>query len=70
MIFGECPYCDKSIVLHVPDRKLPCFSLVECSECHAMFWEKFSRIDPECWTVEEFHLLFEINEETKEISKK
>ena len=68
MIFGNCPYCDHPWTTAVPDdvglpkmvRTLP------CENCGMWWWEKLSRIDPECFKQDEV----EFDEETKTVTIK
>lgn len=71
MNFGECPYedCNDLLMLKVPERT-PAFALVECEGCKRSVWYRFSRIDPEAWTVLDFEKEHEIDEATRTIKKR
>ncbi len=68
---GPCPYddCDHTFFVSVPERTPACTKL-ECEGCKRPVWYKLSRIDPECWTEEEFLRLHDVDEETRRITKK
>ena len=70
MIFGSCPYCDNSFAHGLPDGDLPCFAQNTCEHCHKIFWTKYSRVDPQSWTEEDFRHEFEIDEEQHRIQRK
>lgn len=56
MNIGECPYpdCDSIAMVALPDGRLPKYTSVICSKCGRTVWHKFSRVDPQSWTVKEF----------------
>lgn len=58
MIFGECPYCNEHISTGMPpdDVALPCFAILECEHCGKEFWERFSRLDPRAYKMEDIVL--------------
>ncbi len=52
----------------VPDDiKLPNFAKVSCEDCKKLYWLKFSRFNPQAYTLEEFNELYVIDEENKSI---
>ena len=70
MNFGDCPYCDGFMgMFEVPDRT-PAYAIVQCGECGKDVWYKFSRIDPQSWTVEDFEEEFNIDHATMKIEPK
>ena len=71
MNMGDCPYedCDGLICEPVPDHT-PAYALFACETCGRDVWYKFSRVDPESWTREEFERLHTIDEATRQIHPK
>jgi hypothetical protein len=69
MIIGEYPFCGELLFTALPDRPLPCFGNNNCPKCGTLVWHKFSRGDPQSWTDEEFSKEFDIDEESKQITK-
>jgi glutaredoxin len=71
MNIGECPYndCDEVFLLPIP-KNTPTYQKRTCPTCKRPLWYKFSRINPEAWTEEDFLKLFTVDEETKEIRLK
>ena len=67
MNFGECPYCNGMIMVSVPEQT-PAYAKIKCDECGKDVWYKFSRLDPEAWTVEDFEASHTICDETKTIT--
>lgn len=53
MIFGHCPYCDHPHDFAVGTARLPLFQKVECENCHKIFYEYLSRIEPTAYKAEE-----------------
>jgi len=67
MNFGDCPYCYDFIgFFEVPERT-PAYSIVKCESCGKDIWYRFSRIDPQSWTIEDFEKEFIIDTENKKI---
>lgn len=69
MILGEYPCCDGPLSLGVPERT-PCFLPQTCPHCGTKVWHLLSRTDPESWIESEFLRLYEVNEETRHITKR
>ena len=71
MQMGSCPYpgCKGFIAIAMPDQT-PAFSKTTCPDCERLIWLYHSRIDPKAYTEQSFHEEFEVNEETKHISKR
>jgi hypothetical protein len=69
MNIGECPYddCDDVQAREIPDAPLPAFSKEECPGCGREIWMKYSRIDPEAFTPEQFAADWVVDHETKVI---
>lgn len=54
MIFGDCPYCGEHMMIAAPeDVDFPIMAKIECEDCGKTFIEKFSRVDPEAYKLEE-----------------
>ena len=72
MNLGSCPYegCTGVFLTELPDRPLPAFVRDVCEECHRVVWRKFSRVDPQAWTEEDFFAKFTIDEAAKLIVPK
>jgi len=70
MNFGDCPYCDDFIGLLAIPEKTPAYAKVKCDSCGKEVWYKFSRIDPESWTIEDFEKEFDIDDVSHKIVKK
>jgi len=70
MNFGDCPYCDDFIGLLAIPEKTPAYAKVKCESCGKEVWYKFSRIDPESWTIEGFEMEFDIDDVSHKIIKK
>ena len=68
MNIGDCPYedCQELLFLAVPDIT-PAFAKIKCKGCQRFLWYRFSRIDPEAWTIADFP--FEVNEKTHTIKE-
>ncbi len=68
MNFGDCPYdgCKGMLMLEVPERT-PAYAIVQCPECARDVWYRFSRVDPEAWTPEQFEAEHIIDEATRTI---
>ena len=67
MNFGDCPYCNDLIgFFEVPERT-PAYSIVKCESCGKDIWYRFSRIDPQAWTIEDFEKEFIIELQDDEI---
>ena len=70
MNFGHCPYCDQFMgMFPVPDVT-PVYAIVQCERCGKDTWYRFSRLDPQCWTIEDFEEAFTIDEEARTITPK
>ena len=67
MNFGDCPYCDDFTGFFKVPEKTPCYAKVKCESCGKEIWYRFSRIDPEAWTIEDFEKEFKIDEETRQV---
>ena len=66
---GACPYCDRLMGFFLlPDCDLPVFHIVKCEQCGEDVWYKFSRVDPQAWTVAAFHEQFEVDDEAMTIT--
>jgi hypothetical protein len=68
MNFGDCPYCDGFIGMLAMPERTPAWAKVECESCGKDVWYKFSRVDPEAWTVEAFEKRFIVDEENRGIT--
>jgi hypothetical protein len=54
MIFGDCPYCGQPVWFAIPDDvALPALAKVDCEHCDSQFWERFSRIDPRAYRLDQ-----------------
>lgn len=53
MIFGSCPFCDYGTDFAVGSAKLPLFQKVECDNCHEIFYEYLSRLEPAAYKPDE-----------------
>jgi hypothetical protein len=71
MNMGECPYpgCFGILAFEVP-KDTPSYSIVQCDDCERDVWYRFSRLDPQAWTREQFEAEHVIDEQTKTISKR
>jgi hypothetical protein len=70
MITGPCPYDGCTGVHMIPIApKCPAFSKEICDECGREYWLYHSRVLPEVFTPEEFAKQFDVNEETKQITR-
>lgn len=69
MIFGECPYCDSDVINYMPD-KTPVYAQCTCENCNKIYWMKFSRIDSEAYTIEDFNEKYIVDTENKTINEK
>ena len=71
MQIGDCPYedCNALMTAAMPDQT-PCFGKYECEECGRVVWLHHSRLNPEAYTEEGFHAYFDLNEETRSITKR
>ena len=54
-------------MVSVPEQT-PAYAKIKCDECGKDVWYKFSRLDPEAWTVEDFEASHTICDETKTIT--
>ncbi|HRE44831.1 MAG TPA: hypothetical protein PKY87_12805 [Terricaulis sp.] len=71
MIIGEYPCCDGHLFIPLPDGiSLPAYEREKCPHCGAVVWHKHSRIDPESWTEAAFLAEHNVDEETKQITRK
>ena len=68
MNFGNCPYCDGPIGMFGLPDKTPAYAIVQCRSCGKDVWYKFSRINPESWTIEDFEKNFSIDYKNKKIT--
>lgn len=68
-VIGECPHedCGQTVWRILPDGPLPAFSHEECPECGKPVWMLYSRIDPVCFTEEQFAERYLVDEATKSI---
>jgi hypothetical protein len=69
MIIGPCPYCDAPSMIPIAP-KTPAFSKEECDNCGKEFWLLHSKWNPEKFTLEEFAEKYDVNEETRQITRK
>lgn len=71
MNIGECPHADCKCVLalEVPART-PAYAIVQCDHCGRDVWYRFSRVDPEAWTPEQFEAEHIIDDAAKTITKR
>ena len=70
MNFGDCPYCDGFMGMFEVPQKTPAYAIVQCGECGKDVWYKFSRINPQSWTVESFEEEFNIDPATMKVEPK
>jgi hypothetical protein len=72
MIIGSCAYegCDEPLMINIPDIPMPAFFQHDCEGCGMTMWTKFSRVDPESYTEENFIKEYTIDEKTKQIRNK
>lgn len=71
MNFGDCPYddCSGRFFEPIPDRT-PAWALLTCDTCARPVWYKFSRFDPEAYTLDDFNAEYIVDEETKSIRQR
>lgn len=71
MIIGDCPYdgCTGSHMIPIAPE-CPAFSKHECEECEREFWLLHSRIAPVAYTLVGFAERFDVDEETRVITKR
>jgi hypothetical protein len=69
VIFGDCPYCGASIAFPCP-AETPCWGKEKCESCGREFWEHYSRIAPQSFTVEQFDARFVIDENAKKLRQR
>jgi hypothetical protein len=67
MILGEYPCCDGPLCIVLPDADLPVYSPEICPYCGVKVWHKFSRVDPESWTDDDFRKEFDVDEEKRHV---
>lgn len=69
MNIGSCPYtdCEGTLALELPQRT-PAYAMLQCDHCQRDIWYRFSRVDPEAWTREQFEAHHVIDEATKTIT--
>jgi hypothetical protein len=71
MIIGKCPYCDEIMFNPIPkNSQLPAFGQVNCEDCGETAWLKYSRLTPEAYSIAAFEKEFDIDRETKTITRK
>lgn len=69
MIFGEYPCCGGFLSLAVPD-KTPAYLPENCPHCGAKVWHRISRVDPISWTDADFLVEHDVDETSKQITRK
>lgn len=71
MIIGECPYdgCIGRIWIPICDNP-PQFERHECEECERVIWTRHSRIDPWSTTEADFLNEYDVDRDTKRITKR
>jgi len=71
MIFGDCPYdeCGELMNHSMPDAS-PMFQKSSCEKCNRVVWLLCSRIESIAYTEEGFAEEYDVNHETKHITKK
>lgn len=69
MIIGRYPCCDAPLTLSVP-AKTPVWFKESCPRCEATVWHRVSRFDPMSWTERDFEAEFNIDHESKIITRK
>jgi hypothetical protein len=67
MILGNCIYCDEPFSFSVDPVGM---RRHKCEACKKIMWTRTSRIDSWSMKEEDFLKEYEVNEETKEITKK
>lgn len=70
MIMGECPYCAEEMWNSIADGELPKFQKLKCEACGKTIWLYHSRMNPEAMTEDAFSQRWEVNEETKMITRR
>lgn len=67
---GDCPHenCGESVWRVLPDVDLPAFSRETCPKCLQEVWMLYSRVDPQCFTPEQFRQRYSVDEGTKRIT--
>lgn len=70
MIMGACPYCDQHMMNPIAGLPLPRFQKIKTECCGKTIWLLHSRVDPKAYTDEDFREEYEVNEETKSITKR
>lgn len=69
---GACPHteCGEVVWRILPNADLPAFSHEKCPECGNPVWMLYSRIDPKCYTEEQFAERYDVDHETRQITPK
>jgi transcription elongation factor Elf1 len=70
MNFGDCPYCNDFTGMFATPDQTPSYAIVKCESCGKDIWYKFSRINPESWTIEDFEEKFIIDHVTHQIKER
>lgn len=71
-IMGDCPYedCDEHQWRSEPDVPLPVIGWDNCEGCGRKVWVWYSRVDPKVWTDEGFRQEWNVDEATKQVTRK
>jgi hypothetical protein len=71
MNIGPCPHdsCPGLLTLAVPEET-PAFTKVRCPVCQRWVWYRLSRLDPKAYTETAFADAYEVNEETRTITRR
>lgn len=62
MILGSYPCCDGDLAFALPEGDLPKYGKEACPHCGATVWHRFSRLDPESFTEEQFLERYRVDE--------
>lgn len=70
MIIGECPYGDCEYIMFTPIAPHYGFSREICKGCKRPVWIEHTRISPGAYTEEGFCKEFDVDHESRKISRR
>lgn len=70
VMVGTSPCCGAPLLIALPPGPLPRFARDVCDSCGARLWHRFSRVNPETWTEEQFLVAFEVDDGAKTIKSR